>query len=280
MNDDPYHAISAACSEIGTAPPDYPLLIDSRVHRYHDTMNDRLRQKNGWYVAYNNPDGTTGGTVGSHKLQTSRNWCTTITRAFTLAEKAEFALKQAAARAQAENNRLQRETATASKAASLWIRSHPADPAHPYIIRKGIHPHRARQTGGSLVLDYRDSGGTITTLQFIDGDGGKRFLSNGRVAGSSHRFGPKITDCIILAEGFATGATLHEATGHPVCVCGSAGNIAPVAIGIREKFPAISIIIAGDADPVGSKAANTAAELVGGVVCLPDFDGERGTNGD
>lgn len=280
MNDDPYHAISTACGEIGTAPPDYPLIVDGSVKRYHDSLNDRPGTRNAWYVAHHNPDGTTGGTVGTHKLQVTRNWCTAITRTFTPAEKAEFARKHAEARARIDAERLQRQTEAATKAARLWKRSQPADPMHPYLVNKGVQPHRARMLGESLVLDYRTITGTITTLQFIDGTGAKRFLSHGVVAGSSHRFGghPPFAN-VILAEGFSTGATLHEATGHPVCVCGSAGNMAPVAVGIREKYPSVTIIIAGDADPVGRKAATDAAELVGGVVCLPDFAGEVVGNG-
>lgn len=273
MIDDPLATISAICEAISISPPD-SLLVDGLVHRYHDRLNDKRGVRNGWYFAIHNPDGTIGGTVGSHKLQLSRNWCTSITRTFTAAEKAEFARKQAAARARAEAKRLQRKAEAEKKAARLWSRSRPADLAHPYIIRKGVQAHRTRQMGDLLVLDYRDIGGRITTLQFISPDGGKRFLSGGAVAGSSHRFGPKITDAVICCEGWATGATLHEATGHPVCVCGSAGNLAPVAKGIREKYPTVSIIIAGDADPVGRKAATDAAEMVNGVVCLPDFSGE------
>lgn len=272
MNDDPHRAIADACGEIGAAPPE-SLLVDGCVHRYHDRLNDRPGHKNGWYVAHHNPDGTTGGTVGSHKLQVSRNWCTTITRAFTPAERSRFAKEQAEKRLKAEGERLRRHEEAAAKAVRLWRRSRPARPNHTYIIRKGIKPHRARQLGESIVLDYRTPCGIITTLQFIDGDGAKRFLSGGNVRGASHRFGPNITDTVICCEGWATGCSLNEATGHPVCVCGSAGNMAPVALGIREKFPSVCIIVAGDRDPVGSRAATEAAELVNGVVCLPDFSG-------
>lgn len=279
MNDDPHAAIATAAASLGIAPPPSPLLADSGVIRYHDHLNDRPGQKNGWYIVISNPDGTTGGTVGSHKLQVSCNWCTSSNRTFTPVEKAEFARKQAEARATAEADRLRRAAEAEAKAARLWPRSRPADPLHPYIVKKGVQTHRARQLGDSLVLDYRNSSGTITTLQFIAPDGQKRFLSGGIVSGSSYRFGPKITDTVICCEGWSTGATLHEATGYPVCVCGSAGNIGPVAVGIRELLPTVSIIIAGDGDPVGRQAAESAAELVNGIVCLPDFSGEVGDDG-
>lgn len=276
---DPYAAITTAAASIGIAPPPFPLRVDAGVIRYCDHQNDRPGTTNAWYVAISNPDGTTGGSVGSWKALLSAPWCTSTTHVFTTAERAEFARKQAEAKAQAEAERLRLAEETAAKAARLWQKARQLDPAHPYVTRKGTHTHRARQLGNSIVLDYRDLSGKITTLQFIDSSGGKKFLKDGIVSGSSHRFGPKITDVVILAEGFATGATLHEATGHPVAVCGFAGNIGSVAVGIRQKYPAINIIIAGDADPVGKAAAEAAAELVNGVVCLPDFTGEGGNDG-
>lgn len=281
MNDsDPHAAIAAAAALLGMAPPDYPLFVDSSIKRYHDRLNDRPGVRNAWYIAHHNPDGTTGGSVGSNKLQTSVNWCTSTRRTFTPEEKARFAKEQAATRMKAEEDRRQRHADAAVKATYLWRRSRPADPNHPYVIRKGIMPHRARQSGTALVLDYRNNNGIITTLQFIQPDGSKKFLTDGEAGGSSHRFGGKLTDTIILAEGFATGATLHEATGYPVAVCGSAGNLLPVAVGIRERHPGVKIIIAGDADPVGRAKAHDAAEAVNGVVALPDFsEGEAANNG-
>ena len=273
MNDgEVSEAIRRACAEIGTAPPD-SVMVDGIIHRYYDSNNDRPRQCNGWYIAHHNPDGTTGGAVGSWKIQASINWCTSVARIFTAAERAEFARQQAIARMKAETARQQRKTDAATRAAYLWRRSRPADPSHPYIIRKGIQPHRARQSGAALVLDYRNNNGIITTLQFIQPDGTKKFLADGATGGSSHRFGGKMIDSIILAEGFATGATLHEATGCPVAVCGSAGNLCAVAVGIHGQHPGVKIIVAGDADPVGRGKALEAAEAVGGVVCLPDFEG-------
>jgi putative DNA primase/helicase len=272
MNDDPSDAIASAAASIGSAPPD-SLQADSVVHRYHDPLNDRQGQKNGWYMATSNPDGTVGGIVGNHKTGLRVTWCTRSTRTYSAPEKAEFARQQAEIRAAQEAARIKAQKQAEAKAAYLWPLTVPADPYHDYIRRKQVQTHRARQLGNALVFDYRDQHGTIATLQFIQPDGSKRFLSGGTVAGCSHRFGPKISDVIVLAEGFATGATIHETTSYPVAVCGSAGNLKPVALAVRERFPAVQIIIAGDADPVGKAKALEAAEAVRGSAVFPDFAG-------
>jgi putative DNA primase/helicase len=95
----------------------------------------------------------------------------------------------------------------------------------------------------------RDGSGAIHTLEFIhpetrDGDN-KRFLPGGDYRGRCFRIsamegaGP-----LWLCEGFATGASIHEATGHPVAVGFNAGNLLPVAQAMRARFPNSRIICA------------------------------------
>ncbi len=87
---------------------------------------------------------------------------------------------------------------------------------------------------------------------------------------------------LLIAEGYATAATLHEATGLPVAVAFHVGNLMPVAQAYRAADPNLRILIAGDNDHqreregrpkgnVGRLKAEAAAEAVGGAVLLPPF---------
>ena len=78
-------------------------------------------------------------------------------------------------------------------------------------------------------------------------------------------------DVLLLAEGYATAATLHEATGHPCACAFFAGNLKPVTLALRAKYPKIQIIVCADADPVGRAAAAEAAAAVNGTWIEPDF---------
>ena len=51
-----------------------------------------------------------------------------------------------------------------------------------------------------------------------------------------------------MAEGFATAATVHEATGSAVAVAFNANNLKPVAIALRAKFPSLEMVICADDD--------------------------------
>jgi putative DNA primase/helicase len=123
--------------------------------------------------------------------------------------------------------------------------------------------------------------GEIQSLQFIAPDGDKRFLTGGRVSGCYFSIGnPKGAEAICIAEGFATGASIHEATGYPVAVGFNAGNLLAVAKVMREKFPEMRLILCGDDDVrtegnPGIRKATEAALSVGGLLAIPDFGSDR-----
>src|SRR3972149_2993227 len=103
-----------------------------------------------------------------------------------------------------------------------------------YLVRKGIKASGGRLHNDALVIPVR-GGGEIHSLQIIGPEGDKRFLTGGRVAGCYFSMGnPKGAAALCIAEGFATGATIHEATGYPVAVAFNAGNLRPVAMAMRE----------------------------------------------
>ncbi len=125
----------------------------------------------------------------------------------------------------------------------------PAPADHPYIVRKGIKPvgdiHVTND--GKLVVPVFDEHGEPMSLQFITGNGGKRFLTGGQIQGGLFPLpggnGPRY-----IAEGFATAATIHEATGETVLAAFNAGNLLPVAKLARGRYPERVIVICADDD--------------------------------
>jgi AAA domain/Toprim domain len=124
-------------------------------------------------------------------------------------------------------------------------------------------------------------GGELHCLQFIGPDGEKRFLAGGRVTGCYFSIGAvKGSHTLCIAEGYATAATIYEATGYPVAVAFNAGNLEPVARSLRAKFPDTTLIICSDDDVAtdgnpGLTKATAAARAVGGKLAVPDFGAER-----
>ena len=87
-------------------------------------------------------------------------------------------------------------------------------------------------------MPLMDPKGQITSLQFIDADCTKRFLKGGKKQGSFFETTGK-GDAIYLVEGYATGATVHLASGGTVIVACDAGNLLPVSKVIRDPVTPI-----------------------------------------
>lgn len=170
----------------------------------------------------------------------------------------------------------------AEKAIHLWHSSLSANPSHDYLLRKRIQPLRLRQRGNALVAPMF-SDGVIVNLQFIQPDGSKRFMKGGQVAGAYVPIG-QLSNVIYICEGFATGATIHQATNLFVLCALSAGNLLRVAQQARMNHPAAHIVICGDNDHntpnnPGVAAAHEAAMAVGAEVMIPEFPvGHPGTD--
>ena len=270
MDNDPSAAIATACAEIDiTPPPPEKIRFDGSIFRWYCSINDKTGDCNAWGKACDNGD-SYGGTVGHWRRGIKRNWSSRIHKELTQAERIEYAKRMTEAREKEQADRQQRHAEARTKAATIWRRSRPASPDHPYLLKKSVGVHGIRQHGGSLVIPLRKADGTLTGLQFVTLDS-KKFLSGSEITGAYHAIGGKPVDSILIAEGYATAATLFESTGTPTACAFNAGNLAPVALAIREKFPSISIVICADADAVGIRSAEAAAAAVGGSVVIPDF---------
>ncbi|MDQ6961998.1 MAG: DUF927 domain-containing protein, partial [Mariprofundaceae bacterium] len=89
--------------------------------------------------------------------------------------------------------------------------------------------------------------GELTSLQFIQANGDKRFLKDGQIKGGFHLIGTP-SKRLIVCEGYATACTIHEATGEAVATAFNAGNLSPVVKALRLKFPELSLVVAADND--------------------------------
>lgn len=199
------------------------------------------------------------------------------------AELAAIRARAEEARKQAEAEREEGYRDGARNAAATWQAAEPAT-AHPYLERKGIAAHIARQRNGWLIFPVFDQDGAIQSVQSVSPTGEKRFMPGGKMAGGRCWIGePTEAGPLVLCEGFATAASIAEATGWPVCITFTAGNLRRVACDVREKFPRARIVLAGDDDRAtpnnpGREKASEAARLVNGIAVFPSFAGPEGTD--
>jgi putative DNA primase/helicase len=139
-------------------------------------------------------------------------WRADIGRTLTPAEEAAHRDKLATLRRERVAVDVKHRAETQTRAAAIWQAAPPAPDDHAYLTRKGIKAHGAKLYQGKLVIPMR-ADGVLHSLQFIGVDGGKRFLTGGRVGGCYFSIGDtRGVEALCIAEGFATGATIHEAT--------------------------------------------------------------------
>ena len=145
---------------------------------------------------------------------------------------------------------------------------------HPYLEKKRLKLHNATiETDGRLSIPVIDAKGRRVGAQFIDDDGKKKFSYQLPVIGNFSVIGGPIKDFAYIAEGWATAATVHEATGKPCVFALNAGNIVPVIEALQDARPNTELVIAGDNDDAGRKECERAFTERGVEYLLPEQDG-------
>jgi len=269
----------AAMQRAGLDASGLVIQADGILHRFH-IPGDRSGSVNGWYVLHVGP--RPSGAFGSWRAALSVTWRPKRSDVLTLAELERIRAAVEEARRVLKLEREAGWAAAASLAQDMWQDG--TEPAqHPYLARKGVGAYGIRERHGRLLIPLRDASGALFNLQSIRPDGEKRFLRGGRVNGLYHAIGSAVTDELCIAEGYATAASVHEATGLPVAVAFNARNLEGVARALRQKFPSARLVICADNDAdtaarigknPGIEAARRAALAVGGVLAVPDFTHE------
>lgn len=260
-----YNIISQFRQAMNTAGIRYfgEIIPDGKLRRFH-IEGQKRGTLNGAYVLHG--DGCPAGYFQDYANGISQTW------KLTGGEKAAYdPVKIEEVRQKREAERLQAHKKAAETAAYIW-RSADTATGHAYLTKKRIQPHGTRIYKNALVVPIHNESDRLVNLQFIVADGAKRFLSGGRKRGCFYTIGD-LTETILICEGFATGASLHEETGQRVVVAFDAGNLLPVARNIRELSPDTEIIIAGDNDQIGRDKAQEAALAVGGKILIPPTPG-------
>lgn len=183
---------------------------------------------------------------------------------------------------QAEIERQEKAFQAALFAQNVWKNAKTADKNHPYLQRKGItHPavlEGIRQEKEALIIPLKNHG-EIVGIQKIFADGNKRFNRDIEKKGSAFVIGNRdeMHHGFLLAEGFATAATLHQATEKPVVVAFDAGNLQSVAQNLKafveKQHTPVLICADKDESQTGETKAMLAKKVLGDYaqVVLPDF---------
>ena len=270
-------------------------IMDGRSHRMA-TLDDDRGEKSMFYVAHS--DGRPAGYAKNNRTGEEQRWkasAVTMTREqFTAIVPGKVAEREA--------DRMALYERTAERL-SAHIEAYPAlSPDHDYLKAKRISPEPGvfETPRGSMAVPAFDADGKLWSVQYVNSDGSKRFARESRKEGCFHVVGStdpvgdlNNADAIVVAEGYATAATLkslHAETGDPLgrvafVAAFDAGNVPHVARVLRERHLSAAMVIAADNDRAmegqevgrnpGLIKGQQAASANGAVLMAPSFSEEE-----
>lgn len=282
-------------------------IMDGKIHRV-SVVGDKGREKSGAYVGFLN--GHPAGFVQNYKTGIKENWKSA--NSFENTKNQEIDLKNTIEQNKAmkearDKELLQAYEKTALKLEDEFNNARWANSAHPYLKEKSFDKnfYLKQDKNGNLLIPLKDIEGKYWATQRIFSNGDK-MIGATRTAeekeqgieypakkhGNFFLLGAKNLDNVkevYICEGFATSASVYEATKSPTIMGVDAGNLEIIVTNIKEKYPEMSIIVAGDNDVkkelhgkenVGKNTALSIQEKYPEVkVALPNFTNEETQKG-
>lgn len=266
---------------------DYGLIIDhvdtsGKVQRC--ATDDKPNKQNGWLRFTELDSGYFYGSFGNwRESEEGHSWKSWTEQSMTQEER-ESLHARIEQRRKTEQQEAIHEQQEKSEKLAAYFHGLPPATEHPYKDAKRIMLY------GDVRIDSRENC-LVVPLQSIDGQlvGVQRIYSDKkRTLGVVDRtpIKPFIVlpaednEQIYVAEGFATAASVREASGCTTIAALTARRLKVVSETIRSRFPKSELIIVADNDTdnkkgnIGVKCAQEAAIAVNGRVVIPDINGE------
>ena len=271
-------------------------ILDGNIQRCYTGTTKQSAKKNGWYIGWskfiNGKDYIScsmGDWALSDKpLATYKSW--QDDNEFSAVDRAAIEQHQAALQKKAEAEKAKRHKDAAKKASQQWLALSDTGNSD-YLTKKGVKGYGIKYGHDEIQADFiaipiRNHEGDIKGLQLIydkplsyDSTRNKTFTSGVEKKANFHLIGmvsPLAPVC--FTEGYATAASIHEATDYPVIVCFDAGNIKPVVETWRKTHPHHNFIVCADNDQwkeknTGIDKATDTAKTHGCYLFIPDFTG-------
>ena len=242
---DPMTQIRKAFDDAGVIMP-RDLEMDGEIHRFHANPEKGRTNLSGWYVFFDGeyPVGVFGDHTRDLRVAVNTHGSVPFTAEEARAREENIRMAQEKARAE----RARAAEKAAKECRELWYKAAECT-GHPYLEKKGLkEAYGARILGDKLLIPMY-AGGELVNLQSIGSDGSKLYHKGATSKGAYYQIGEGKP--AYMAEGFATAASVYEATGRSCVVAFSAGNLKNMA----EIFPDVTVVADNDESGTGEREA-------------------------
>ncbi len=279
-------------------PFEGPLRVDGKIHRF--SIDHKKTKPDEWYIASReiSKNGTewlicTFGSWSTEEKYTYNSWEKNETLDLDELEMIKKRVREA--RQRAEKVIREEYEKSAIECQKIWEEVKNIKPTKKhlaYLEKKGVKDFglgfgKNEKGYESIIIKLENEKGEVRSLQYIsvsaDGEVYKSFYRGGEKKGNFFVLG-QISNGMdfYVAEGYATAASVHEATNVPVVVAFDCGNLFPVIENLRKLYPNNKITILADDDQEtkdhqgasinpGKNAAEKAFKQYGCDFILPKF---------
>lgn len=244
------------------------LIADGEIHRFAHTS--KKHDKPCWAILF--ADGT-AGVWGDWRNSDSNFWHQEGReyKALTRAEREIIDAQRLQASERIEAQRLQ----AAQDNLAAWDAITHIGTDCDYLKKKRVGNHGLKIDGqGNAYCPARDITGKLWNFQNISAS--PKLFRHGRMSGCFHIIEGN-REQIVITSGYATGASIHEATGLCVVVCFGDSNVLAVAKILKDAGWK-GLLVAADNDSDGSnsgnKIAQRACDELGFPAVMPDTPGD------
>ena len=266
-------------------------LIRTKVSAAAGVRPDKSNEQSGWYV-FNQLDDAWVCVFGNWRSGFEGKMTSYSEKELSQADKVKLQaqLNQAQERIQ-ESKRIKQEEVSVYAAEKFNTAQEVVE--HKYLTDKKVKSYGLKQANGNLLVPVysitKNDNGTlakrIKSLQYIfpDKENTKRFVGGGEIKGNVFLIGCEVQDLanldsLIVVEGYATGASVWQATNVPCLVvfsanfCNIALNRLREALGDKCRF---ILALDNDTNKVGNTKANEVCNSIANcVVRLPSITGD------
>lgn len=256
-------------------------VIEEDITRFPD-VDDSDSKKSGWVSMHLDETGVLVGAIYGtwHNSDAQSKWLFDGYDALTEVDKEHLNAVLAQKRLERQEQ-VKAEQQEAVNQLNQWIESLPEwgeSSKHDYIDRKGIKVNSTLYHSDSeLVVPLTNADGELVSVQRIK-PAGSKMLAKGCLKKGAFHLIPGNNDAVLIAEGFATAASIHEATGYTAVMAVDAGNLFAVTKAIRSmpQYKRSALVVCGDNDQyknnnIGKEKSEIAAQVVNGESVIPEF---------
>jgi len=272
--EDPLSEFETTLRSFGLDPVGIAVSGYGKFKRIPSNVGGKRSKDSGWYWLEQDGD-TMYAAFGDWRNGENEYWQSSNVKRLSPDERLELDKRIAAAKELHKKQLQAVRDKAAEKAVKKLSTLQPAKD-HPYLKTKDVKAYGDIRTDGKDLYIPVTIGTNVRSYQRITPTGKKQFLYESETKGGYFWIAPTKSDDLYFTTGYATGATIHKATGASVMVCFNDSSMYEALSIFRAINKDKPVIVAADNDHhLDDRPDCENSGLKTGQKCVDDFAGVK-----